>query len=93
MGGCSAEASGIRSKKKVMSAHLLEGPPETDGDAKAKAERREAKAARDRQKKRVGIDSVPQLDSTRLAQESDPFRDGNGEFPVGECLPIPVPNT
>ena len=41
----------------------------------------------------MGIDSVPQLDSTCVAQESDPFRDGNGEFPVGEFLPIPVPST
>ena len=85
MRGCGG--GGLEKKKQKSDVSSSVGGPARDGrDAKAKAQRREAKAARDRQKKRVGIDSVPQLDSTRLAQESDPFRDGNGEFPVGELL-------
>ena len=54
MGGCGGGGLENKKQKKVTSAHLLEGPPETDGEAKAKAERREAKAARDRQKKSGG---------------------------------------
>jgi hypothetical protein len=84
-GDAVAEASRRRSKKSDVSSSV--GGPARDGRrGKSKSREEGSKSSTRQTKKRVGIDSVPQLDSTRLAQESDPFRDGNGEFPIGELL-------